>query len=393
MTPKRSISSLWPSPRAHRRAFSRRPVLPVGVCRHAAGGHDRDPLGRLHRCSLRSARTGRDPEASDAIVSQDGRFVAFQSRSDGLYDGDDDRVSNVYVRTARRARSSSPAAPVALRASRRTTSATRRPSATTASEWRSPARALLDPARHERAEHRRLRARPGHGHDDSGEPRRRASARSGTGRRRTRAQRDGRIRGLRVRGQEPRSAANFRPARVSTAARSVGGNPTVLVSRRYAARTAVPPVRDPSRRSATTASRIAFTSDRPRRWSRPTTNTFNDIYVRDLAAGTTVLASRADGAGDVGNGTLPLAVDRRERLLRRLRVVARPSSTTTHDSDTAPDVYRRSLTAEHDGARGITAAGQKGNISTRPSLDDSGDVVGFVSSATALDPDDTESDA
>src|SRR4051812_42252807 len=42
------------------------------------------------------------PVASNAItpeaVSRDGRYVAFTSRSDGLFDGDDDRVENVYVK-------------------------------------------------------------------------------------------------------------------------------------------------------------------------------------------------------------------------------------------------------------------------------------------------------
>ena len=70
-------------------------------------------------------------------------------------------------------------------------------------------------------------------------------------------------------------------------------------------------------------------------------NTFNDIYVRDMAAGTTVLASRADGAGDVGNGNSRSPVDRRERLLRRIRVRARTNSTTSTTPTPTPDVYRR----------------------------------------------------
>ena len=37
-------------------------------------------------------------ETRDATVSQDGRFVAFQSQADGLYDGDDDRIASVYVK-------------------------------------------------------------------------------------------------------------------------------------------------------------------------------------------------------------------------------------------------------------------------------------------------------
>src|SRR3954469_19515522 len=35
-------------------------------------------------------------ETQDSTVSQNGRFVAFQSQGDGLVDGDDDRVSSVY---------------------------------------------------------------------------------------------------------------------------------------------------------------------------------------------------------------------------------------------------------------------------------------------------------
>ena len=37
-------------------------------------------------------------EIRNSSLSQGGRLVAFQSRSDGLYDGDDDSVTNIYVK-------------------------------------------------------------------------------------------------------------------------------------------------------------------------------------------------------------------------------------------------------------------------------------------------------
>src|SRR6185503_19909942 len=118
-------------------------------------------------------------------------------------------------------------------------------------------------------------------------------------------------------------------------------------------------------------------------------NAYSDIYVRDMAGGTTVLASRADGgAGDVGNGN-----SRSPSIAGNGSSVAFESGANQfdneHDSDTRPNVYRRSLTANTTALVDMTAAGQKGDVSNRPSLDDSGDIVGFVSSAILLDPDDS----
>ena len=39
-----------------------------------------------------------DSRAVSNVTSQDGRFVAFSSVADGLVDGDDDAVENVYVK-------------------------------------------------------------------------------------------------------------------------------------------------------------------------------------------------------------------------------------------------------------------------------------------------------
>ena len=127
--------------------------------------------------------------------------------------------------------------------------------------------------------------------------------------------------------------------------------------------------------------------------SRPSipadTNNFADVYVRDMAAATTVLASRADGDGDVGNGT-----SRAPAIAGNGASVAFESAANQfdhdNDSDTAPDIYRRSLAAKTTALVSINAAGQKGITSTRPSIDDSGDVVGSSRRRHRLDPDDTD---
>ena len=115
---------------------------------------------------------------------------------------------------------------------------------------------------------------------------------------------------------------------------------------------------------------------------------FSDIYVRDMAAGTTVLASRADGAGDVGNGN-----SHSPSIAGNGSSVAFESGATEfdneHDSDTASNVYRRSLTANTtalvtsppQGRRATSRHARRGRLRRRR---------GFVSSATVLDPDDPD---
>ena len=181
-------------------------------------------------------------------------------------------------------------------------------------------------------------------------------------------------------------AANFSRTRVYR--RQIGaGDPTVLVSRRTGANGAAAGAYGPS--ISDDGNRIAFTSDPSEAVVSADDNNLTDIYVRDVAAGTTVLASRADGTGDVGNGN-----SRSPSIAGNGTSVAFESTANQfdhdHDSDTSPDIYRRSLTTGTTALVSITAGDQKGKISTRPSLDDSGDVVGFVSSGTVLDPDDSD---
>ncbi len=323
-------------------------------------------------------------EARDATVSQDGRFVAFQSQADGLYDGDDDRVSNVYVKDR-----VTGAVILASRAS----GAQGEPahnfsySPSISDDGKRVAftsEALLDPA-------------------DTNGPSTDVYVRDLTTDTTVLVSRGSNLGAV---GNGPSShavlsetgeyvafeseAKNLDPAATFSTdrvyRRQIGpGNPTVLVSRRTGAAGSAVGGTQPS--ISDDGSRIAFTSAPSEAVVSADNNTFNDIYVRDLAAGTTVLASRADGAGDVGNGN-----SRSPSIAGNGSSVAFESGATQfdneHDSDTAPNVYRRSLTANTTALVDITAAGQKGNISTRPSLDDSGDVVGFVSSATALDPED-----
>ena len=113
-------------------------------------------------------------ETKSAAVSQNGRFVAFQSQSDGLYDGDDDRVSNVYVRDR---------VSGALILASRATGADGEPSHSycyqPVDQRRRLSRGLhlrrpAGPGRHERPRLGRVRPRPVVGHHPSGEPRERA---------------------------------------------------------------------------------------------------------------------------------------------------------------------------------------------------------------------------
>ena len=126
------------------------------------------------------------------------------------------------------------------------------------------------------------------------------------------------------------------------------GDATVLVSRRTGATGAPSAGHEPS--ISDDGGRIAFTSEPSEAVVSADNNTFTDVYVRDMAAGTTVLASRADGAGDVGNGNSRSPVDRRERLLRRIRVgrdPVRQRARLGHGAERLPAL----ADGEHHGAR------------------------------------------
>jgi Tol biopolymer transport system component len=323
-------------------------------------------------------------ETRDSTVSQDGRFVAFQSQSDGLYDGDDDRVSNVYVKDR-----VTGAVILASRASgaqgEPAHSYCYSPSISDdAARVAFSCEGSLDPAdtngpttdvyvRELTTDTTYLASRaPNLGPVGDGPSSHPALSQAG----------DYVAFESEAKNLDP--SANSSRTRVYR--RHLGpGNSTVLVSRRAGVNGAAVSGSEPS--ISDDGNRIAFTGEALEGADPADTNSFTDVYVRDMAAGTTVLASRADGTGDVGNGS-----SRSPAIAGNGDSVAFESRANQFDhdadSDPSPDIYRRSLVTKATVLVSITAGGQKGMISTRPSLDDSGDVVGFVSSATALDPDD-----
>jgi Tol biopolymer transport system component len=114
-----------------------------------------------------------------------------------------------------------------------------------------------------------------------------------------------------------------------------------------------------------------------------------DIYVRNTSAGTTTLASRASGAtGAVGNaGSFSPEISG-----NGLGVVFESYATNLDARDTASDlnVYRRGLGLGSMTVIDVNPAGVKSGESYNPSIDQSSHLIAFVSSATGLDPADTE---
>jgi Tol biopolymer transport system component len=136
--------------------------------------------------------------------------------------------------------------------------------------------------------------------------------------------------------------------------------------------------------------RIAFAYDHNTFYDPADTNNSSDVFVHDENADTTVLASREDGpTGTVGNGA-----SMRPAIAGNGSYVAFESTANQfdfdNDSDTQPDIYRRALAAGATQLVNIAADGTKGGPAEKPTIDDSGDVVGWVSRTTALDPADAD---
>lgn len=167
----------------------------------------------------------------------------------------------------------------------------------------------------------------------------------------------------------------------------LNGGTTVLVSRATGAAGAVPPddrSEDPS--ISGDGARVAFTTEGGAQLDPADTNGRDDVYVRDVSAAQTVLVSRADGAGQVGNGDSGDAA-----ISGNGQFVAFTSRSTqfdnANDPTPDPDAYRRSLTSGATQLLSITAAGAKADgAATVASIDDSGETVAFRTAATNLDP-------
>jgi Tol biopolymer transport system component len=328
-------------------------------------------------------------DTASTSVSQDGRYVAFESRSDGLLEGDDDRQSNIYVKDR---------VTGSVMLASRSSGAAGEPAHVDCTE---PAISddgsrvafmcfgALDPADTNAASDVYVRDIPSAstilvsragglgpvGNQGSDEPR------------------------LNATGEYvafASNATNLDPDATSGQKlyrRQIGGaNATIVVSRRPAAIGNQPVDAANDSSISDDGNRIAFTNPGGDQLDPADTNGFGDVYVRDVAAGTTVLASRAPGAGAAGNGP-----SRSPALAGDGSAVAFQSTANSfdhdEDADTGSDIYWRSLVGttnqQNTALVSINAAGDKGNESFAPSIDDSGSVVGFLSQATGLDPADT----
>jgi hypothetical protein len=315
-------------------------------------------------------------------VSSDGRFVAFASASDGLVEGDDDTVMNVYVKD---------------RATGAVTLASRRDGA------------AGEPA-----------------HDDCHQP-----AISDNGARvaftcegtldpgvDANGTRDVYVRNLASNttllvsrsggGGAVGNAQSYDPAlsetgeyvaftswatnlhddaytsRVRVYRRHLGPGDAIAVISREAGTGSVASGEEPS--ISDSGTRVAFRSN------DPLAGTFDnnqqpDVYVRDTVAATTELVSRQSLNGAIAN----LRSDRPAIAGNGSAVAFESQATNLSTSDTQSsdtDVYWRSLNTSQTVLVSINGT-TKGNYSTGPSLDASGNVVGFLSSAVGLTIDDT----
>lgn len=166
---------------------------------------------------------------------------------------------------------------------------------------------------------------------------------------------------------------------------------TILVSRR-AAGAGGGPIRGQDPSVSDDGNRVAFTvpkGDDPPADPIDTNGISTDVYVRDVAADTTVLASRGDGNGPAGNGHSGAAA-----IAGDGSAVVFESAATTFDptTDSSPDsdVYRRSLTTRATVLVSVNTAGTKGHESRAPSISSDGNVVAFLSDADALHPSDDD---
>ena len=168
--------------------------------------------------------------------------------------------------------------------------------------------------------------------------------------------------------------------------REIGsGDATILVSRRSAPGNGQTFGDQPS--ISDDGARVAFAAPHNVQPDPADTNTYDDVYVRDIGASTLTLVSRADGNGDIGNGN-----SNAPALSGNGDVVAWDTEATNFsdaDTEAGRDVYRRSLTAKTTALASVNFDGAKGDNSSTPSIDDGGWLVAFVSAGTTLDPADS----
>ena len=119
-------------------------------------------------------------------------------------------------------------------------------------------------------------------------------------------------------------------------------------------------------------------------------NSSSDVFVRQISAATTRLASRADGAkGAPGNGDSSdpsISGDGGQVVFTSEATNLVP----TLDTETGQDVYERSLTLNSIGLVDQAGNAKANGQAFSPSTNDDGTVTAFASTATNLDPADTD---
>ena len=139
---------------------------------------------------------------------------------------------------------------------------------------------------------------------------------------------------------------------------------------------------------------VASSPSAPRRRTstRATTTRFRDVFVRDLQTNTTTLVSRGSGAAGAkgSNSSLVPAISADGRYVAFYSFA---SNLDPDDTDTSTDVFVRDLQASTTTlvSRASGAAGAKGNGASRvPVISPGGRFVAFDSNASNLHPDDTD---
>ena len=135
---------------------------------------------------------------------------------------------------------------------------------------------------------------------------------------------------------------------------------------------------------------VAFSSESDNLTPDDTDAGFWDVFVRDLQANTTTLVSRPSGTegekGNDGSDDPSISADG-----RYVAFSSWASNLSTEDADSAGDIFVRDLQANTTtlASRATGAAGTPGDWdSSEPSISADGRYVAFRSDATTLDPDD-----
>ena len=324
-----------------------------------------------------------------SAASQDGRYVAFSSRSDGLVAGDDDYVSNVYVKDT-----TTGAVTLVSRASGAAGEPAHRDCYQASIDDAGTRVAFSCSAALDPADTNGL-ALDVYVRDLSTNTTTLVSRASNLGAVGNQGASDPSISGNGEYVAFQSISSNLHPDALGNDLRvyrrQLGAdNETIVVSRRSGAQGgAVVRGSDPSISSG--GNFVAFTHPGGQETVDPgDTNTVSDVYVRNIDATTTTLASRKDGFG----GTVGNAESYSPAIAGNGTAVAFVSSAsnlnTDTDGDSQPDVYRRALAVGTTNHVNVNLNGAKSGTARAPSIDDAGMVVGFVSSAVNLHPDDTD---